>query len=296
MGLEVSETMVSSGFPKIKARRLKLYHGSVKPVASFKAGIGAPGRYGAGLYLSPDLDIARYHAEGGRQGGASQKLNAPGSGHVYEFTFSGTVLEVIDENEAMRELVGEYNPAGEAFRNVGDLESPKVTKHFGAWAKEAFDAQAVWMNEKGSVGSPLNQVLVLDFNCLSKPRELRELAESKMKNKDDAAKLLAEAGIKVVAGKIAMVDAKRAVEMLATAGSLEELERKIRGESGGNAWTDSHLFEDVDKYIVDSLIAGDREGAKKALKLVDLLMGEDSGQPVTDAELDEYVEAGGLLK
>ena len=294
--LEVSETLASSGLPETKTKRLKLYHGSVKPVASFKAGIGAPGRYGSGLYLSPDLDVARYHAEGGRQGGASQKLNVPGSGHVYEFTFSGTVLEVTDENEAMRELVGEYEPAEEAFHNVGDLESQKVTRHLGDFAKEVLGAQAVWMNEKGSVGSPLNQVLVLDFSCLSKPKELRELVESRMKDKDAAAKLLIDAGVKVVAGKIKIADAKRAVEVLASAGSLEELEKKVKRESGGNAWTDSHLFEEVDKYIVDSLKAGDRDGAKQALKLVDLLMGEDSGDPVTDAELDEYVEAGGLLE
>ena len=152
------------------------------------------------------------------------------------------------------------------------------------------------MNEKGSVGSPLNQVLVLDFSCLSKPKELRELVESRMKDKDAAAKLLIDAGVKVVAGKIKIADAKRAVEVLASAGSLEELEKKVKRESGGNAWTDSHLFEEVDKYIVDSLKAGDRDGAKQALKLVDLLMGEDSGDPVTDAELDEYVEAGGLLE
>jgi len=138
-----------------------LYHGSPTLVDDFDVAKGS-GRYGKGLYLTPDLEIAKFYAEGGRQGAAGQRLKR-GSGYIYEFKLSGKTLKVLDEGETLREMVGDLEKAEDAFSAVGDLFSKSVTKYLAEWANEKHNADIIWIASKDmGVHSPLEQVVVIN--------------------------------------------------------------------------------------------------------------------------------------
>jgi hypothetical protein len=141
-----------------------LYHGSTKPIKDWS--LKGAGRYGEGLYLTPDLSIADFYSRGGRQGGGSEKIGD--KGFIYAFKVVGKALKISDEQETMQEMVGSYDPASEAFEYVGDLLSAKVTKHLGDWASDEHGVHIVWLNEKGSAISPLPQILVTDMSVIKK--------------------------------------------------------------------------------------------------------------------------------
>lgn len=139
------------------------YHGSIKPITNWT--LKADGRYGSGIYLTPDIKIAEFYGRGGRQGSAGQKLGQ--KGFIYKFEIAGKALKINSEEKAAQEMVGDFAPAEESFSLVGDLLSKKVTRHFGEWAKDEFDAHIVWFAEKESSPlAPLPQVLITDMSVI----------------------------------------------------------------------------------------------------------------------------------
>jgi len=142
-----------------------LYHGSPKEIKTFKVGSGS-GRYGPGLYLTSNLDTAKFYAAGGRQGASGQKLKAD-KGFIYEFNVSGKSLVVYDEYETMSDMQNDMEDAENAFSQSGDLTSAPVTKYLGQWADEYHGCHIVWINIKDpKVLSPLNQILITDKSVI----------------------------------------------------------------------------------------------------------------------------------
>lgn len=154
-----------SGWEIIKWSGKTLYHGSVKEVKKFDVSKGS-GRYGKGLYLTPDLKIAQFYAAGGRQGKAGQRIKE-GAGFVYEFKVSGDVFRITDEYEAMVDMAGDHEPAEQAQSDIGDYLSSHVTKHTADWVREKYNCDIVWFDEQNAgVLSPLNQVLILNQSAI----------------------------------------------------------------------------------------------------------------------------------
>jgi hypothetical protein len=154
-----------------------LYHGSTKPVDRFEVGKGA-GRYGSGLYLTPDLETAKFYASGGRQGNAGQRLKD--GGFLYEFRIAGKCLKILDEYETLREMVGDHDGAAEAFESVGDVESAKVTKFLGEWISQSHGCDIVWLADNQHATSPLPQVLVTDQSVIKSSKPLKRSASANL--------------------------------------------------------------------------------------------------------------------
>lgn len=158
------------GFEEIPNYREQLYHGSVKPIATWT--MDGAGRYGKGLYLTPDKKIAEFYAQGGRQGAAGQKL-LPEPKHVYTFDVKGKALKILNEDEFFRWFQGEYEPAGEAFNHCGDYMSSRVTKFVSEWAKEEGYDIIVMAEKEPGVLSPFDQVVVLNPKALVYKKEIQ---------------------------------------------------------------------------------------------------------------------------
>jgi len=142
-----------------------LYHGSPKPVKKFDVEKGG-GRFGNGIYLTPDLKTAQFYAAGGRQGSAGQKLKDSG-GYVYEFKVSGQALKVNDEIETMSAVVDQIDEAADAAHEIGDRQSSRVTKYLGQYASDYHNCPIVWFADKSkSVMNPFEQVLVTNDSAI----------------------------------------------------------------------------------------------------------------------------------
>lgn len=144
-----------------------LHHGSATPVANFKVGAGS-GRFGKGLYLTPSKETAEFYSKGGRQGNAGQKLDK--QGHTYTFAVNSPVAVIVtDEHEFSSFMVSEDEGAEEAFQDVGDLESARVTKNWARFAEERWGAGVlVYAEKEASVLTPLDQVVVLNDSVVKK--------------------------------------------------------------------------------------------------------------------------------
>lgn len=73
---------------------------------------------------------------------------------------------------------------------------------------------------------------------------------------------------------------------------FKDLEKYINANRVGNHNSDRELFEAIDEFIAANAEVN-REEAKKAISLIDLLMGENPGE-VTDQDLTDYLQEGGL--
>jgi hypothetical protein len=165
---------MSAGYQILNLTRT-LYHGSTVAIKEFDV-VSGDGRYGRGLYLTPDRSMAEFYARGGRQGNSGQKLGQPG--HVYEVKISGKCLKVLDEEETMRDVVDSVEQAEEAWRSIGDLTAAKVTKYLGEWASGDHGVAMIWMAEEGGVLTPVQQVLVMEKSAIKSVQMISSVKSS----------------------------------------------------------------------------------------------------------------------
>jgi hypothetical protein len=140
-------------------RHPDMHHGSPKPIDKLDTKSGT-GQFGNGLYLAHDKGIADFHASGQRQGKAGQR--AQGTGHTYSGQFHAPVAVLVHDDDAFGRMALDHEPAEEAYQGVGDHLHPKVTRHWGDYAKDYHGAHAVVFSPKDQgVLTPFTQTLAM---------------------------------------------------------------------------------------------------------------------------------------
>lgn len=155
------------GFVLTKSLPRSLYFGSPTKVTKLDASKGR-GIFGDGLYLTPDIDMAKFYAEGGRQGGGSYLLKKE-NGFVYKVIIKPNKVLKITDSEKVYDVLQDMPDIEEevidAYSVSNDFLSVKVTKFYPCLAEDV-GANVIWFAETGGVLTPIEQILVLDNSAI----------------------------------------------------------------------------------------------------------------------------------